>query len=272
MSTKPPKIDFDILIDSSLDTIGSLSEGTPSSNKNLLSLVNDYEGGKWRYDKFRRFVWDNIAEAALSAEERKKLADKSETQLEEAASNLRLSDDKGKGSELAEILLYGIMKHHYGAVSAVPKIYYKQNSQDYAKGADSVHIVINEEEKKFSLWLGEAKFYEDIRQAMLEAIESIKKTLAADKLKRESKIITGLRELDGAVNDPQIIQKIKTILSPEASIDLLKPVLHIPFCFYMNARSRGIRRSLLRNTKQKSKRIIKIRPFTTSKLMRKSWR
>ena len=38
---------------------------------------------------------------------------------------------------------------------------FKQNNQDNAKGADSVHIVI-ENENNFSLWLGEAKFYTNI--------------------------------------------------------------------------------------------------------------
>ncbi len=228
MATPPSKIEFEVLIDDSLETIGSLSDGTPCSNKNLLSLVNDFENGQWRYDKFRRFVWDNIAEAALSAEEREKLADKSNTWLEKAASNLRLSDDKGQGSELAEILLYGIMKHHYGAISAVPKIYYKQNSQDYAKGADSVHIIVNEDTKAFSLWLGEAKFYKSIDQAMPKAIESIKNTLEISKLRKESTIITGTKELDKTISDPEIIQSIKKALSPDTSIDSLKPVLHIP--------------------------------------------
>ena len=47
-----------------------------------------------------------------------------------------------EGSELAEILLYGIMHHHYKALPVVPKIFNKQNSNDNAKGADSVHIVL----------------------------------------------------------------------------------------------------------------------------------
>jgi hypothetical protein len=33
--------------------------------KNILSLVNDFENGNWRYDKFQNYIWDNIAETAL---------------------------------------------------------------------------------------------------------------------------------------------------------------------------------------------------------------
>ena len=227
MTITSPKIDFDVLLDDSLENLCTLPDGFPTSNKKLLSLVNDFEEGKWRYTKFRQFVWNNIVEAALSFNERKKLIDKPQTQLEEAAKNLRLSEDQGKGSELAEILLYGIMKRHYGAIVAVPKIYYKQNTQDYAKGADSVHIVL-EEDKKFSLWLGEAKFYQDINQAMGEAIKSIKTTLEVGKLKKESQVITGVHDLDEVINDPEVTGEIKKLLSPETSIDLLKPVLHVP--------------------------------------------
>lgn len=62
---------------------------------------------------------------ALSAKEREKLAGKSGSTLREAAKNLRLTDkegDIGQGSELAEIVLYGIMHHYYEALPVVPKI------------------------------------------------------------------------------------------------------------------------------------------------------
>jgi len=222
-----PKIDFEVLLDDSLDRVRSLPQEMQGANQNLLSLVNDYEEGEWRYDKFSGFVWDNIAESALSFDEREKLATRASSQLKKAAQNLRLSDDTGKGSELAEIFLYGIMKHHYGAVSAVPKIFYKQNTQDYAKGADSVHIVL-EENKKFSIWLGEAKFYENVVPAMSDAIQSIKKILKKNKLKKETSIITGLQELDKAIEDTTVVGNIKALLSNDTSIDKLKPVLHMP--------------------------------------------
>jgi hypothetical protein len=131
---------------------------TPIDNKRILSLINDFEDGEWRYSTFQNFIWDNIAETALSFRERESLIGQSYSLLVAAAKNLRLTDkstdEKGRGSELAEIFLYGIMRHHYKCLPVVPKIFYKQSSQDYAKGADSVHIVI-ENSRDFSLWLGE---------------------------------------------------------------------------------------------------------------------
>ena len=165
-------MDFEILIDDDYLNLIQSAESIPVDNKTVLSLANDFEDEKWRSQEFNNFVWDNIALTALSAQEREKLAGKSSSTLQAAAKNLRLTDkeaDKGKGSELAEIVLYGIMHHHYKALPVVPKIFYKQNSQDNAKGADSVHIV-QEGEDAFSLWFGEAKFYSSIENARLASL------------------------------------------------------------------------------------------------------
>ena len=133
---------FEILIDDIFLEFNPESKVDPAQNKHILTILNDFEDKKWRYTKFQNFIWDNIAETALSKKERESLADQSHSLLTAAAANLRLTDspdDIGRGSELAEIVLYGIMKHHYGALPVIPKIFYKQNVQDNAKGADSVH-------------------------------------------------------------------------------------------------------------------------------------
>ena len=145
---------FEILIDESFARINSDGSLSPTHNKTVLSMINDFEDGSWRYSKFQNFIWDNVSETALSFRERESLIDQSHSTLTAAAKNMRLTDksrdDKGQGSELAEIVLYGIMKHHYNSLPVVPKIFYKQNSQDNAKGADSVHIVI-ENSSDFSI-------------------------------------------------------------------------------------------------------------------------
>jgi hypothetical protein len=194
-------------------------------------VVNGFEDTKWRYTHFQNFIWDNIVETALSSVERQSLSHQSHSLLTEAAKSLRLTDeaknDIGKGSELAEIVLYGIMKHHYQALPVVPKIFYKQNSQDNAKGADSVYIVVSGND--FSIWLGEAKFYSDIEDARLGTIvESVGNALQTDKLKKENSIITNVRDLDELIGDAALKARIKATLQQQNSIDSLKPRLHIP--------------------------------------------
>src|SRR3546814_13092016 len=88
--------------------------------------------------------------------------------LERSAKNLRLlsDDEDNDGGEIGEILLYGLMKKYYSALPVVPKIFYKQNTRDYAQGADSVHIVLDDE-GGYTLWLGESKFYNRLDNSRL---------------------------------------------------------------------------------------------------------
>jgi len=220
--------EFRVLIDDTFLNLCS-DEVTPIENKNVLSISCDFEGGAWRYDKFQNFIWDNIAETSLSHRERESLAGNSHTLLVEAAKNLRFTDKElNQGSELAEIVLYGVMKRHYGALAVVPKIFYKQNSQDNAKGADSVHIVL-EGANDFSIWFGEAKFYNSIEDSrLLEIVKSVGNSLKTNKLKKENSIISNVTDIDNLVTDEALREKIKAALSSRNSIDALKPKINIP--------------------------------------------
>lgn len=223
-------MELNILFDCAFSEINLDKALAPIDKKFSVSFLNDFEDGQWRYSKFQSFIWDNIAETSLSYKERESLVNHS--LLVAAAKNLRLTDsdkeDIGRGSELAEIVLYGLMKHHYHALPVVPKIFYKQNSQDNAKGADSVHIVL-EPNESFSIWFGEAKFYNSIEDARLSSIvSSVENSLKTDKLKKENAIITNVQDLDDLVLDEILKEKIKKTLSNKTSIDELKPLLHIP--------------------------------------------
>lgn len=144
--------------------------------------------------------------------------------------NLRLVDqENGQGSEIAEIVLYGIMRYHYHALPVVPKIFYKQNSRDNAKGADSVHIVIDENARDFTLWLGEAKFFKDIADERLyDPINSVFETLGTDKIKKENSIITNVKDLEYVIDNPDIRRKVTEVLHNNTSIDEVKKRLHVP--------------------------------------------
>lgn len=224
-------MDFEILINSSFTDINTDTTLNPVSNKRVLSMINNFEAAEWRYNHFQNFIWDNIAESSLSHRERESLVNNHHSLLTYAAKNLRLSDKSGdisKGSEIAEIALYAIMKHHFNALPVVPKIFYKQNAQDNAKGADSVHIII-ENDTDFSIWFGEAKFYKSIEDARIpEIITSIENSLLTEKLKKENSIITNVSDIDTLIADLTLRNSIKAALSPRESIDLIKPKLHIP--------------------------------------------
>lgn len=226
-----PQFSLEVLIDDAFSKVCSDALITPINNKSIVSIINNFEDKKWRYGNFQNFIWDNIADTALSSQERAKLVNQSHTSLVEAAKKLRLTDkaadDPGTGSELAEILLYGIMRHHYGSLPVVPKIFYKQNVNDNAKGADSVHIVISNND--FSLWLGEAKFYNNIEDVRLPKIAvSVSDLLQTEKLKKENSIITSVSDIDDLVSDISLRTSIKALLTHQASVDALKSKLHVP--------------------------------------------
>jgi len=224
-------MEFKVIIDDSLLALSIGSERTSNSSNNLIGIINDFEDGNWRYEKFNSFVWDNIADTALSLKEREALKSKPHSLLIESAKKLRLSnsvENISNGSELAEIVLYGIMKHKFKAIPVVPKIFYKQNSQDLAKGADSVHIVIGDD-GRFTLWFGEAKFYNSIEDARLPSIiKSVGNSLRTDKLKKENSIITNLGDLDLIEIDDETKTSIRDSLSNMNSIDSLKEIINIP--------------------------------------------
>ncbi len=220
---------FETLIDDSLSNVTTIEKLQTVINKRVLSLINDFEDGKWRYPKFQNYLWDNIAQTALSKRERSALVDQSHSKLVAAARNLRLTDkeENGQGSEIAEVFLYGIMRDHFNALPVVPKIFYKQNTQDNAKGADSVHIVLTHDD--FTLWFGEAKFYKSITDSRLNTvIDSVYNSINTQKLKKENSIITNVSDIDYLDIPINLRNKIKDSLKPIISIDILKSRIHIP--------------------------------------------
>lgn len=233
-------MEFEVIVNDSYIRLFAGSDLSPSHNKYVLGLINDFEDGQWRYQKFQEYIWDNIAETALSYEERSNLVGNPLSVLRRAAKNLRLIDQEskkkiGEGSELAEILLYGIMRDHYKALPVVPKIFYKQNSQDTVKGSDSVHVVISDDKSDFTLWFGEAKFLSDISDSRLDVVvDSVMDSLKSDKLKKENSIISSVGSLRSLVPGESLYERISKSLSNKASIDTIKSKINIPILLLHN--------------------------------------
>lgn len=202
--------------------------------REVLSLANDFSDNQWQYSKFQKFIFNNIAQTALSKKERDNIIDDSYGSLIESAKKLRLIDKRNddvdtEGSELAEILLYGIMHHHYKALPVVPKIFNKQNSNDNAKGADSVHIV-QETNDEFSIWYGEAKFYNSIEDPRLyEIVNSILNIFSDSAFNTENRILSNSNDLKEYLKDnTELYKKITNILDTDSPIDYVKARLNIP--------------------------------------------
>ena len=74
-----------------------------------------------------------------------------------------------------------------------------------AFGDDSVHIVLTKK-NDFQIWLGEAKFYNDLDDKRFnEPLNSIAQMLNSAIIRKELGILTGLNELDIVLsNTPEI--------------------------------------------------------------------
>lgn len=197
-------------------------------NKYILSEINDFEDGSWRYERFNNYIMNNVALTTLSIEEQNKIPENHFSSIQKACRNLRIlsNDDTGKGSEIAEILLYAVMKDYFHALPAVPKIFYKQNVNDYAKGADGVHIVLNEDD--FSLWYREAKFYKDFSSQIDTIVDSVFNSLTSAKIRKENSVMTNLNDLNLILDGNPQKDKILNFLKPDTSTDDIKKKLHIP--------------------------------------------
>lgn len=200
-------------------------------NEHISGIVNDFEDGEWRYEHFMDFIWDYLPDTALSYREREiEYVQRHHSIQKLAKSNLRkiIDKDRGKGGEIGEIVLYGIMRKYYGALPIVPKIYHKQNRSDYVHGADSVHIIL-ENNGDFSIWLGEAKFYTHIGNSEIETIvKSVKNTISNEYIEKENAIITDLNDIKYYVGDEVKANEIINFLGHDVSHDEHKKRLHVP--------------------------------------------
>lgn len=249
MSQHKPFIEVIVCPYTQICTIPNLE---PIDRKFSQCMVLDFEDGLWRIDDFMNYIWDNISDTALTSSERSALGERPSSLLSKAAKNLRISENDKDGGEIAEILLYAIMRHYYNALPVVPKIFYKQSVNMYANGADSVHIVLDDSDAGFSLWLGEAKFYDSIEDNRLNSIvQSVYNTLSTEKIKKENAIIVGVNELSTFDIPETTLLNITSLLNNETSIDKIKPLLHVPILLLhecdITARARAINEEYMAN-------------------------
>lgn len=63
--TTSKQMDFEILLDDIFTLLTLDKILTPTENKNVLSIVNDSEDASWWYDKFQKFIRNNIKKKRL---------------------------------------------------------------------------------------------------------------------------------------------------------------------------------------------------------------
>lgn len=126
------------------------------------------------------------------------------------------------------------MQEYYKAFPVIAKIFYKQNRNDNVKGADSIHITLDDK-NKFEFWYGEAKFFTELNNKnFTNLMTSIQDLLDTEKLKKENIAVinsTDLRHILENINQSEevynsILSNITKFL--QGSIDDFKTILHVP--------------------------------------------
>ena len=186
----------------------------------LTVLCAGFEEGRWRApaltdDLFQR----HLTSFALSYGDYVSISGETAAKsLKRAAQVVYATDKYRRRGEFGELILHAALVDFFGATPAVSKIFYKDSDNDTVKGFDSVHLVNTDH--GIEIWLGEAKFYKDLTDAIREAVKSIGEHLERDFLRREFVAITNkvdrtwpdaeefMNALDEAVSLDDIAQKL----------------------------------------------------------------
>jgi hypothetical protein len=195
----------------------------------MTTLCAGFERGDWRMGDLVEHLFDFLLEFAMKWSQLQNLNSATASRMiKEAARRVYASEHYEKRGEFGELLLHAALRSHFKSESAVSKLYYKSGANDTVKGFDCVHVV-QQDTDRLELWLGEAKFYADIRDAMRKAIESLEELTGTDRLKREFVLIRGF------VDDAWPYADEFRALTEGKSLDEVFDVLRIPVLLTYNS-------------------------------------
>lgn len=197
----------------------------------LLGLCAGYELGQWRSTQFAKYLIRHLIEFIYPIEEWG--AANSTTGVEmtaraaEAVYKTQKYENRG---EIGELILFAVLRAHYGSLPVVSKFFFKSAANDTVKGFDAVHFL--EGENGLELWLGEVKFYADAAAAIRDVVKELGAHLDAEYLRGEFTWIGNKMRADGAHYD-----QIRRLLDDKTSLDQVFPVLHIPVLITYESRA-----------------------------------
>ena len=150
----------------------------------LIALCASYEQEEWRCKQLAEHMMKWLPEFCLNWSETQSLDTGNCVELISQAARRVYQTGKFKSrGEFGELLLHIILRQEFGTLPAISKIYYKDSNNDTVKGFDAVHVVAAED--GLELWLGEAKFYDDVNRAIRDVVDELKKHTERDYLRNE---------------------------------------------------------------------------------------
>jgi len=178
-----------------------------------LALCAGFQRGAWRSEQFANHIIEWLPEFALTHSELEELGHHNALKIiRRAAKTVYQSEKYGKRGEFGEILLHIAMRQVYDTLPAVSKIYYKTSPNETVKGFDAVHVVRNPD--GLELWIGETKFYKDVKAAIRDVADEIVDHLETDYL--ESEFILIGNKVDPAWPEAK---ELRSLLNNNVSLD-----------------------------------------------------
>jgi hypothetical protein len=190
----------------------------------VTALCAGYDGGTWRADDLARHLISWVPEWALTRQQLDRFESDSWLELVTAAlKNVYTSRERvNRRGEAGELLLHIALRQEFGSDCVISKIAFKDAANDTVKGFDCVHVV--EVGEQLELWLGEAKFYGRMSDAIGEAISSLRAHLGRDYLRDEFGFI--LNKVEGG-SSPHF-DMLSDLLSRERPLDEIFTRIAIP--------------------------------------------
>lgn len=188
----------------------------------LSGLCVGYELGNWRASQFAAHIMEWLPEFALTYTEIEGIHSGNMVALiREAARKVYTSEKFKNRGEFGEIFLHAAVRQVFGSLPAISKIYYKSANNETVKGFDAVHVVVGD--NGLELWLGEAKFYNEINRAIRDVVDELNVHTERDYLRDEFVLIAG--KID---DNLPYAEELKKLLSPNTSLDQVFKQVCVP--------------------------------------------
>lgn len=172
-----------------------------------------YENGEWRDRQLAEHLIEWLPEFALRYSEWNGIRHHNAVRMfAKAAQSIYLSTKYKSRGEFGEVLLHAMIRQRFKTIPAISKYYYKDSNNDTVKGFDAVHVVENEGE--LELWLGEAKFYEKLTDAIAAITAELEEHTQRDYLRNEFAAITN--KID---DSSPFAEKLKKLIDKNTSLD-----------------------------------------------------
>jgi len=188
----------------------------------LIGMCVGYEQGEWRYDGLVDHLMEWLPDFCLTYGELERMdVGNMVSLMRGAVRKLYTSGKFEKRGEFGELMLHAAIRQVFGSLPAISKIYYKSATNNTVKGFDAVHVVVNDD--GIELWLGEAKFYNEINRAIRDVVGELHQHVEKNYLKDEFLLIKG--KIDESW---PYAEQLKRLLDPNVSLDEVFKQIVIP--------------------------------------------